>query len=111
MLFLGPWVTALLFGPKLVLSTTGILLVSVGVALFLVALVASDGALAIGRHSLVLRSWLVALVAVVPITVVADGTLLRATIPLIVGASIAALQLVIGLSLGFGRNHREVTLF
>jgi hypothetical protein len=53
----------------------------------------------------------VALVAVVPITVVADGTLLRATIPLIVGASIAALQLVIGLSLGFGRNHREVTLF
>jgi O-antigen/teichoic acid export membrane protein len=29
MLFLGPWVTALLFGPKLVLSTTGILLVPI----------------------------------------------------------------------------------
>jgi O-antigen/teichoic acid export membrane protein len=107
MLIFGPWATALLFGPKLVLSSSGILLVSVGVALFLVALVASDGALAIGRHSLVLRSWLVALVAVIPVIVLVDGTLLRSTLPLVVGSSFAALQLLIGLAAGLTRNHRK----
>ncbi|TFD39214.1 hypothetical protein E3T40_01710 [Cryobacterium sp. TMT1-19] len=109
MLVLGPWATALLFGPKLVLSSGGILLVSVGVALFLVALVASDGALAIGRHSLVLRSWLVALAAVIPIVILVDGTLLRSTLPLLLGASCAALQLVVGLALTFIRNDRKAS--
>lgn len=94
MLFLGPWVTAILFGPNLVLSSSGIVLVSVGVAVFLVALVASDGALAIGLHSLVLRTWLVALFPATMSVLVISSSVARSTVPLIVGSSVALIQLV-----------------
>ncbi|CAN5126525.1 hypothetical protein BH09ACT6_BH09ACT6_24430 [soil metagenome] len=93
MLLLGPFVIGLLFGPDLVLSTGGIALVSLGVALFLVALVASDGTLAMGRHTIVIRSWVIAAaVSLVPALVVSDP-LLRVASPLIVGSSVALIQL------------------
>ena len=104
MLTLGPWVTALLFGPALVLSEGGILLVSVGVAVFLIALVASDGALATGRHSLVLRAWLSALVPAALSLLAFEDSLTRSTVPLIVGSSIALIQLVWALLRSFARD-------
>jgi O-antigen/teichoic acid export membrane protein len=94
---LGQWVTGLLFGADLVLSLPGVLLVSAGVALFIVALVASDGALATGSHTLVLRSWAVAAVCAAPVALLIDDVLLRVTAPLIVGAVVALAQLLGGL--------------
>jgi O-antigen/teichoic acid export membrane protein len=102
MVLLGGWVTALLFGPDLVLSTAGIALVSSGVAIFIVALVMSDGAVALGSHTLVVRSWVVALICAVPVAVLADDLLLRVTAPFIVGSLAALLQLLIGI----GRRYR-----
>jgi len=97
MALLGQWVTGLLFGSDLVLSLPGVVLVSAGVALFIVALVASDGALATGGHTLVVRSWAIAAVCAVPAVLVFDDVLLRATAPLIVGATVALTQLLFGL--------------
>jgi O-antigen/teichoic acid export membrane protein len=101
MALLGRWVTGLLFGADLALSLPGVLLVSSGVALFIVALVASDGTLATGGHSLVLRSWAVAAAFAVPAALVVDDVLLRVTAPLIVGASVALVQLLVGLSMRY----------
>jgi O-antigen/teichoic acid export membrane protein len=98
---LGRWVTALLFGDALVLSLPGVLLVSAGVALFIVALVASDGALATGSHTLVLRSWAVAVMCAVPAVLLVDDVLLRVTSPLILGATVALAQLLVGLVLRY----------
>jgi hypothetical protein len=108
MVLLGGWVTALLFGPDLVLSTAGIALVSSGVAIFIVALVMSDGAVALGSHTLVVRSWVVALLCAVPVAVVADDLLLRVTLPFIVGSLAALVQLLIGIGRRYRtRSHRS----
>lgn len=97
MALLGHWLTSQLFDASLVLPQNGVLLVSLGVAMFIPALVASDGAIAIGRHTLVLRSWLVAvLCAAVPLLFI-DDTLLRVTMPLIVGSAVALVQLLGGI--------------
>jgi O-antigen/teichoic acid export membrane protein len=108
MVLLGGWVTALLFGPDLVLSTAGIALVSSGVAIFIVALVMSDGAVALGSHTLVVRSWVVALLCAVPVAVVADDLLLRVTLPFIVGSLAALAQLLIGIGRRYcARSHQS----
>jgi O-antigen/teichoic acid export membrane protein len=113
MLTLGNWATALLFGSDLVLSQHGVLFVSVGVAVFLIALVASDGALAVGLHTVVLRSWMLALVfgvgAAATAAVVAAGTLLTSTLPLMVGSTVALLSLAYGLKYRFSREQGKVT--
>ncbi|MDF2444170.1 MAG: hypothetical protein JWR01_2373 [Subtercola sp.] len=97
MLLLGPFILNLFFAGK-VLSPLGIILVSGGVGIFLVALVVSDGSLALGRHTLVIRSWVIgAVAAVVPVLLLSDP-LLRVTSPLIVGSFVAAVQLGIGLA-------------
>lgn len=107
---LGGWVTGLLFGPDLVPSSLAIVLISLGVALFIVALVASDGAIAIGLHTLVVRSWMVAVVvAAVPVVLIPD-TLLRVTTPLIVGAIAALVQLGAGILRAYARRREETTL-
>ncbi|PPF82460.1 hypothetical protein C5B96_09180 [Subtercola sp. Z020] len=97
MLVLGPFVLNLFFAGK-VLSSFGILLVSAGVGLFLIALVVSDGSVALGRHTLVIRSWVIGAVAAVVPVLLLDDPLLRVTGPLIVGSFVAAVQLGIGLA-------------
>lgn len=107
MSILGGWVTGLMFGADLVPSPLAIVLISLGVALFMVALVASDGAIAIGRHTLVVRSWIVAVaVAAVPAVMIPD-TLLRVTAPLIVGALAAFVQLGAGILRAYAQRDKE----
>jgi O-antigen/teichoic acid export membrane protein len=106
---LGQWAIGLLFDAELVLAQEGIVVVSLGVSIFILALVASDGAIAIGKHTLVLTSWLVAVIlAAIPALLISD-TLLRVTAPLIVGSTAALVQLGIGVlrsySLRFPRKH------
>lgn len=107
MSIMGGWVTGLLFGADLVPSPLAIVLISFGVALFMVALVASDGAIAIGRHTLVVRSWIIAVaVAAVPAVMIPD-TLLRVTAPLIVGALAAFVQLGAGILRAYAQRDKE----
>ncbi|TIH37799.1 hypothetical protein D4765_07235 [Subtercola vilae] len=109
MVWLGPWVLSLLFGSALVLSGQGILLVSLGVAVFLIALVTSDGSLALGLHSLVIRSWALGVVAAaVPVLLLHDDVA-RVTAPLIVGASVALVQLAVGLGLRVSRTSHTAS--
>lgn len=108
MALLGQWVTGLIFDADLVLAQNGIVLVSAGVALFIPALVASDGAIAIGKHTLVLRSWLVAVVCAAVPALIIDDTLLRVTTPLIVGALVAFVQLVYGITRTYRARFSEV---
>ncbi|TAJ49304.1 MAG: hypothetical protein EPO52_03250 [Herbiconiux sp.] len=105
---LGPWITSLLFGPDLVLSLQGTVLVSAGVAFFMVAVVASDGAVALGAHTLVLRSWVVAVLCAIPVALFAGDLLLRVTGPFIVGALAAFLQLIAGVVHRYRRRLRDL---
>ncbi|MBM7473298.1 lipopolysaccharide biosynthesis protein [Subtercola frigoramans] len=108
MVLLGPWVIGLLFGADRVLSEGGIALVSLGVAVFLIALIMSDGTLAMGRHTVVIRSWVIAAAAAVaPVLVIADP-LLRVTSPLIVGSSVALIQLGASMVQAM-KSERDVT--
>ncbi|TFB66986.1 hypothetical protein [Cryobacterium sp. Hz9] len=113
MLTLGALATALLFGADLVLHQDGVLFVSVGVAVFLIALVASDGALAVGLHTVVLRSWMLALVfgaaAAATAALVAAGTLVTSTLPLVAGSIVALLSLAHGLKCRFSQEQRKAT--
>lgn len=97
MALLGQWAIGLLFDASLVLSQGGIVLVSLGVALFIPALVASDGALAIGRHTLVLRSWLIAVACAALPAIFIEDTLTRVATPLIIGSLVAFVLLVAGI--------------
>lgn len=109
MVVLGQWVTGLLFGSALVLDSFGVFLISCGVAVFIVALVASDGALALGGHTLVLRAWAIAAISAAPVALFVDDVLVRVTAPLIVGATVAAAQLLIGLALRYRRARQRIS--
>ncbi len=108
MAVLGAWVTSLLFGADLVLSLQGTVLVSLGVSVFLVAVVASDGAIALRAHTLVLRSWVVAVICAVPVAVFVDDILLRVTGPFILGALVAFVQLITGVLRRYRHRLRDL---
>jgi O-antigen/teichoic acid export membrane protein len=93
MWLLGPWLISVLFSPDLVLSTPLLLIVTGGVCVFIVALVLSDGVLATGGHTAVVRSWLIGVVAAVAVALAVQEPALRATLPLVFGATIAGGQL------------------
>ena len=80
----GGVLTAVLFGPDLVLETAPRIAIAVGVAVFLVALVLSDGALAIGRHRLVVRSWVTSVGLAAVVVAVSPDVQTAVTLPLIV---------------------------
>lgn len=106
MALLGQWAIGLLFDAGLVLSREGIVLVSLGVSIFILALVVSDGAIAIGNHTLVLRSWMLAVILAAIPALLVDDTLLRATTPLIVGSTAALVQLGIGVLRSYSLRFR-----
>jgi O-antigen/teichoic acid export membrane protein len=97
MTFAGGWVIGLLFGDSLVLDPEARFLVAAGVAIHMIAVVASDTAVAMGKHGLVMRSWMVGAAVGLLIIAVAPDALLSATLPLIGGALLAGIQLLIGI--------------
>lgn len=92
MVLLGPWSVALLFGEQFAPGRTTCAVVGAGVGLFLVATVANDLAVAVGRFRWVGATWLVAvavgLVAVLPLSG-RDAPL----VPLLVASALAAAAL------------------
>lgn len=97
MTFAGGWVIGLLFGDGLVLDLQARFLVSAGVAIYMIAVVTSDTAIAMGKHGLVMRSWMIGAVIGLAMIAVSPGPLLSATLPLIVGAFVAGAQLLVGI--------------
>jgi O-antigen/teichoic acid export membrane protein len=87
---LGPWALRVIFGSDFVLSTGVFLLMGISVGLFLVAVVLSQGVLALGHHRWVTVGWLCGLVGLVAGTMFAADPVLRATLGLMVGAAFAA---------------------
>lgn len=98
MTFAGGWVIGLLFGNGLVLDLEARFLVSAGVAIYMIAVVTSDTAIAMGKHGLVMRSWMIGAVVGLAMIAVSPGPLLSATLPLITGAFVAGAQLLIGIA-------------
>jgi O-antigen/teichoic acid export membrane protein len=93
---IGPWLVRVVYGPSFVVTREATVLVAAGVALYVVASVANDVNVALGRHPRIALAWSGALLAGAVAVVLSDTLLLKATLPLIVAALLAAMVLVAG---------------
>ncbi len=91
---LGPVLVRVLFGSGYDITRTAAALVSVGVALYLVASVANDVTVALGVHHRGWRAWTVGAGAGAVLAFFVPDVLLRSTLPLLVGSLVAAGVLV-----------------
>lgn len=89
----GSWAMSTVFGSGYVTDRTTVVLVAAGVAVYLIASVASDAGIAMGLHTAIVIAWLCGLVAAIVMAVAAPTLLTAATLPLVVGALVAALIL------------------
>jgi O-antigen/teichoic acid export membrane protein len=94
---IGTFVTRLVFGPDYAIDRTTCVLVALGVAVYLVAAVASDSSIAVGMHTLIVSAWVAGLLVGVVVAIWAPTLLTKATVPLIAGASLACVVLVVAL--------------
>lgn len=86
---LGPWLVALLFGRGFSASRLECCLCGLGVAAYLCASIANDISVSLDRHRAAVRNWFLgSVVGAVALSV--SGGLMRATLPLIVGAGTTA---------------------
>lgn len=90
----GPAIVRLVFGPEFDLSGTAVLLVVGGVAAYLVASVSNDATVALGGHRWSGPAWTSGAVVGVLLVLLVRDELLRTTLPLLVGAGVAAAVLV-----------------
>lgn len=100
----GDTILAWLFGPAMVLHGIGRALLIAGSALFLVALVLSDAAVAIGRHRAVSTTWLVSVATGLVVFLLPIDATARVGASLFAGAAVAA----VSFSLVVARAHRAL---
>ncbi len=100
----GDVVTAALFGPELVLAPGPRIAIAVGMAMFLVALVLSDGAVGMRRHGFVSVTWIVSIAFGALAALVVPGGMAKVTAPLIVGSAVA----IVLLAVRMGLHRRKV---
>jgi len=93
--FIGPWLTGLVFGPEFVVSSAVLLPVAAGIAILTVALVLSDSILSTGGHSAVVSVWGVGLAAAALALALAQDPVAKATLPVILGSASALVTGVI----------------
>jgi len=90
MALLGPALITLIYGDGFQVDRAECVLVGAGIATYLIATVANDVAVALERHQRAGTTWLVGLgLASIP-ALLMDDTILRSTIPLLVGTAAAA---------------------
>lgn len=94
----GDAIVGLLFGPELVLESDARRIIAVGVGVFLVALVLSDGAVGMRMHGFVSVVWVVALGSAAVTTVVVSEPVTRVIAPLLVGSATALVLLAVSLA-------------
>lgn len=91
---IGPALIAIVYGKEYAVGRSMTVLVALGAALFLAAVVANDVAVALGAHRFVQAAWLCAAAAAVVTATIVPGLLLRSALPLVVGAAAAGALLV-----------------
>lgn len=87
---LGPWAMSVVFGSGYTADRTTVVLVAAGVGVYMIASVATDASIALGRHAVILAAWLGGLAVAILTVVMAPTTVIAATVPLIAGAFVAA---------------------
>lgn len=90
----GPWLVPLLFGEGYDASRTLCVVAGGGIALYLVASVLNDVAVALGAHRAIAVAWPAGVAAAVAVHVLPSDVVLAATLPLLAGAAAAALVLL-----------------
>jgi O-antigen/teichoic acid export membrane protein len=90
----GPAVVPVLFGPEYQVTTGDVAVVTLGVAAYLVASVANDLAVALGRHRWTGPAWVAGVVAALAVALLVPDLAVRVTLPLLVGSAVAGAVLV-----------------
>jgi len=101
---IGPWATSLFFGPRYELDRGSMVLVALGVGVYLVASVATDSSIALGLHRVIISAWAAGLLVGAVVVLIISSLLAKATLPLIVGASLAGIVLITALVVRTGRK-------
>lgn len=89
----GPEAVRLVFGPSYDLSRAVTVVVAGGVAAYLLGSVGNDLAVALGRHTAVAGAWVAGVAAAAAAYALSPDLVARATVPMIVGSTVAALVL------------------
>ncbi|MCG7285437.1 hypothetical protein MHY85_05535 [Cellulomonas sp. ACRRI] len=103
---LGPALVPVLFGPEYQVARGDVVLVVLGVAAYLVASVANDLAVALGRHRRTGPAWVAGVVAAVVVALLVPDLAARVTLPLLVGCVVAGAVLVPVVALSVARLPR-----
>ncbi|TKR23326.1 hypothetical protein FA014_11785 [Cellulomonas hominis] len=103
---LGPPLVPLLFGPEYQVARGDVVLVVLGVAAYLVASVANDLAVALGRHRRTGPAWAAGVAAAVVVALLVPDLAARVTLPLLVGCVVAGAVLVPVVALSVARLPR-----
>lgn len=104
---LGPLLMRVVFGADYRMGASDILLVTVGVVLFLMASVATDITVALGRHGLAAPTWIASVALSLPALFFLSDPMLRSTVPLIIGASVALALTAARLALTIGDRRAQ----
>jgi O-antigen/teichoic acid export membrane protein len=107
---LGTQVVPLLFGPEFVIDRGVITLVAVSGALFMLAQVAAQGLLALGRDRAVVVGWAIGLLALVLAVMLPGDAVHRAAWSLVVGSAAALVPLAVLLQVRQVRWRRGGTV-
>lgn len=103
---LGPPLVPLLFGPEYQVARGDVVLVVLGVAAYLVASVANDLAVALGRHRRTGPAWAAGVAVAVVVALLVPDLAARVTLPLLVGCVVAGAVLVPVVALSVARLPR-----
>lgn len=103
---LGPPLVPVLFGPEYQVGRGDVVLVVLGVAAYLVASVANDLAVALGRHRRTGPAWAAGVAAAVVVALLVPDLAARVTLPLLVGCVVAGAVLVPVVALSVARLPR-----
>jgi hypothetical protein len=87
---LGPQLVRLVFGPEYVVGRMTCTLVAAGIGVYLIASVANDVSVAVGAHARAASTWLLAALAGAVPAVALSDIVLRTTLPMLVGSTVAA---------------------
>jgi O-antigen/teichoic acid export membrane protein len=103
---LGPALVPVLFGPEYEVARGDVVLIVLGVAAYLVASVANDLAVALGRHRRTGPAWVAGVAAAALVAVLVPDLAARVTLPLLVGCVVAGAVLVPVVALSVARLPR-----
>ena len=91
---IGPELIRVVYGESFAISREAGVLVALGVGCYVIGSVSNDVAVALGRHGTVAGAWLVAVTLGVATTWLAGTLVEKSTLPLVIGATVAAALLV-----------------